>query len=122
MLVSMAKYFVVGGLGTITHLSLLYATVEYLSFEPLVGSSVVFIWVVIQSYLLNKNWTFENNSKHTSTLPRYLVVSGIGFLSNLLLRYLMINVLELWYMLAQILTVTVIPAMNFLLNKYWTFS
>jgi putative flippase GtrA len=122
MLVSMVKYFVVGGLGTITHLSLLYATVEYLSFEPLVGSSVVFIWVVIQSYLLNKNWTFENNSKHTSTLPRYLVVSGIGFLSNLLLMYLMINVLELWYMLAQILTVTVIPAMNFLLNKYWTFS
>jgi putative flippase GtrA len=122
MLVSAAKYLVVGGLGTVTHLSLLYVTVEHLSFEPLLGSSTVFIWVVIQSYLLNKNWTFDNDSKHSSALPRYLVVSGIGFLSNLLLMYLMINFLGLWYMLAQILTATVIPAMNFLLNKYWTFS
>ena len=50
------------------------------------------------------------------------MVSGIGFIGNFLLMFLMLNILGLWYMFAQILTALVIPLMNFLLNKYWTFS
>lgn len=122
MIASAAKYIVVGLLGTATHLSLLYFTVEFFLFSPLLGSSIAFVWVVIQSYLLNKNWTFENDKKHSSTLPRYLIVSGIGFLGNFLMMYVLLNIFGLWYMLAQILTALVIPVINFLLNKHWTFS
>ena len=122
MIASAAKYIVVGILGTATHLGLLYVTVEFFFFSPLLGSSTAFVWVVIQSYLLNHNWTFQSDQKHACTLPRYLIVSGVGFLSNFLLMYFMVNVLEIWYMTAQILTALVIPIMNFLLNRYWTFS
>jgi putative flippase GtrA len=122
VIVSAAKYFVVGILGTATHLSLLYLAVEFFAFSPLLGTSVAFIWVVIQSYFLNRNWTFQSDKKHTSTLPRYLIVSGIGFMTNFLLMFFMLEVLGLWYMFAQILTALVVPLMNFLLNKYWTFS
>jgi putative flippase GtrA len=122
MIASAAKYIVVGILGTATHLALLYVTVEFFFFSPLLGSSTAFVWVVIQSYLLNRNWTFQSDKKHTRTLPRYLIVSGVGFLSNFLLMYFMVNVLGIWYMTAQILTALVIPIMNFLLNRYWTFS
>jgi putative flippase GtrA len=122
MIASAAKYIVVGVLGTATHLALLYVTVEFFFFSPLLGSSTAFVWVVIQSYLLNRNWTFQSDQKHTRTLPRYLIVSGVGFLSNFLLMYFMVNVLGIWYMTAQILTALVIPIMNFLLNRYWTFS
>lgn len=122
MIASAAKYIVVGILGTATHLALLYLTVEFFLFSPLIGSSTAFIFVVIQSYILNRNWTFQSEKSHTSTLPRYLIVSGVGFLSNFLLMYFMVNVLGIWYMTAQILTALVIPIMNFLLNRYWTFS
>ena len=122
MIVSAAKYFVVGVLGTATHLFLLYIAVEFVYLSPLLGTSAAFIWVVIQSYLLNRNWTFQSDKKHTSTLPRYLIVSGIGFITNFLLMFFMLEVLGLWYIFAQILTALVVPLMNFLLNKYWTFS
>ncbi len=122
MIIHATKYLVVGVLGTLTHLSLLYITVEFLTFSPILGSSLAFIWVVLQSYLLNRNWTFQSDKAHITTLPRYIVVSVAGFLTNLLIMFVMVNVLGLWYMLAQTVTILVIPALNFLLNKYWTFS
>ena len=122
MIVPAAKYLVVGGLGTVTHLSLLYIAVEFFAMPPLLGSCTAFIWVVIQSYFLNRNWTFQSDREHSSALPRYLVVSGIGFVGNLSIMFVMLNVFGLWYMLAQASVAVVIPVMNFLLNKYWTFS
>ena len=122
MIVPAAKYAIVGVLGTLTHLGLLYVSVEFLHFTPLPSSSTAFIWVVLQSYWLNRNWTFQSDKKHAITLLRYIIVSVVGFLTNLLIMFVMISVLELWYMFAQLVTILVIPATNFLLNKYWTFS
>jgi putative flippase GtrA len=122
MIASAAKYFVVGALGTVTHLTLLYITVEFFLFSPLLGTSCAFIWVATQSYLLNRNWTFRSSKKHSSTLPRFLIVSIIGFLGNFGMMYVLLNIFSLWYMLAQMLTALVIPIMGFLLNKYWAFS
>ncbi len=122
MIIPAAKYLVVGLLGTATHLSLLYVAVEFLHMQPLLGSCAAFVWVVIQSYLLNRNWTFQSTRGHTSAMARYMAVSGLGFLGNLLIMYVMLDVFGLWYMLAQASTALVIPLMNFLLNKYWTFS
>jgi putative flippase GtrA len=122
MIIPAAKYLVVGILGTATHLSLLYLAVEFLHMPPLLGSSAAFVVVVVQSYLLNRNWTFQSDREHSSALPRYLAVSGLGFVGNLTIMFVMFNILGLWYMLAQASAAVVIPAMNFLLNKYWTFS
>ncbi len=122
MIVPAVKYLVVGGLGTVTHLSLLYIAVEFFGVPPLLGSCTAFIWVVIQSYFLHRNWTFRSDREHSSALPRYLVVSGIGFAGNLAIMFVMFNILGAWYMLAQASAAIVIPILNFILNKYWTFS
>ncbi len=122
MIVNAAKYLVVGAIGTVTHLSLLYISVEYLRMPPLLASCAAFVWVVMQSYILNRNWTFQSKREHASALPRYLAVSGIGFLTNLSIMFVMLNIMGLWYMLAQASAAIVVPAMNFLLNTFWTFS
>jgi putative flippase GtrA len=122
VVVSAAKYFVVGAIGTVTHLTILYFCVDILLISALLGSSIGFTWVVIQSYLLNRNWTFESKKQHRSALPRYLTVSCIGFLTNLLIMFVAVDIYNVFYMLAQTLTIIVVPGMNFLLNKFWAFS
>ncbi len=116
------RYFFVGLLGTIAHFSLLYISVEYFSISPIVGSSAAFIWVVIQSYFLNRNWTFKSDRRHMSAIPRYVAVSIFSFICNLVIMSTMLNVFGLPYMLAQATVVLVIPLSNFLLIKHWTFS
>ncbi len=122
MVVSAAKYFIVGAIGTVTHLVVLYCCVEFMFLSALVGSSVGFTWVVIQSYFLNRNWTFESDKQHRSALPRYIVVSCVGFITNLFIMFIAVDVLHVFYLAAQLLTITVVPGMNFLLNKFWAFS
>lgn len=122
MVNSVSKYAVVGILGTVTHLGLLYIFVEWLGVPPLPATSIVFVWVVLQSYVLNKNWVFENDNSHATSLPRFVVVSVTGFFGNLGIMYLMVNVVGLWYMAAQAVTILIIPPMNYLMNRYWTFS
>lgn len=121
-MMSAAKYVVVGVVGYLTYFLLLVVCVEYLALSPLLGSSIGFVWVVVQSYFLNKDWTFKSDKKHAQALPRYVIASSICFTFNLTIMYLMINVLGIWYLLAQAIAAVAIPAINFLLNKHWTFS
>jgi len=122
VVVSASKYFIVGALGTVTHLAVLYFCVEFMLLTAVVGSSVGFTWVVIQSYFLNRNWTFESDKQHRSALPRYIVVSCVGFVTNLFIMFIAVDVFHVFYLIAQLLTITVVPGMNFLLNKFWSFS
>lgn len=122
MINSFSKYAAVGVLGTVTHLSLLYVFVEWFGIPPLPATSIAFVWVGLQSYLLSKTWVFDSDSSHATSLPRFIIVSLTGFFGNLGIMYLLINILDFWYMGAQMVTILVIPPMNYLMNRYWTFS
>lgn len=119
---SVSRYALVGMLGTATHLALLYGLVEWAALPPLLATSLAFCWVVLQSYWLNRNWVFQSDSRHVSSLPKFVIASLLGLTANFGLMYLMIEVLDLWYMAAQIVTILVIPPMNYLLYRYWTFA
>lgn len=122
MLKSFSKYALVGILGTATHLGLLYILVEFARMSPLLSTSIAFVWVVLQTYFLARSWVFRSDKKHSTSLPRFVVVSVTGFFANLGIMYVMVNVLGIWYMAAQTVTIVVIPPFNFLMNRYWTFS
>tara|TARA_R110001592_G_scaffold319724_3_gene597485 strand:- start:13929 stop:14297 length:369 start_codon:yes stop_codon:yes gene_type:complete len=116
------RYAVVGILGTSLHFLLLFIFVEKFSQDPVLSSIAAFPAVVILSYVLNKNWTFESDKAHAIALPKYLTVCFVSLMNNFLLMYLLVNVLEIWYMAAQAFSIAVIPVINFILKKYWAFA
>jgi putative flippase GtrA len=116
------RYGIVGAFGTVTHVGLLALLVEVLSLPPVVSSSAAFVVVVIISYCLNYKWTFRAKSKHTTALFRYTTVSLVGFSLNLGIMYLIVDVLHLWYLIGQMISIIVIPISNFFLNSKWAFK
>jgi len=116
------KYAAVGVLGTVTHLSLLYVLVEWFGVPPLPATSAAFVWVVLQSFLLSHVWVFQSDNSVSTSLPRFIVVSLTGFFGNLAIMYVLISMLGVWYMGAQMVTILIIPPVNYLMNRYWTFS
>lgn len=117
-----SRYVVVGILGTATHFLLLYVFVEMFAQDPVVASIAAFPVVVWLSYVLNKNWTFESDKAHMVALPKYLLVCLVSLMNNFLLMYLLVNIVEIWYMAAQACSIAVIPIINFILKKYWAFA
>ena len=115
------RYAVVGVLGTAIHFGVLAALVELGAVDPVLASAAGFIVTLIVSYVLNHRWTFASPVGHRTAFIRYTAVSMLGLGLNSLIMYLAVHVFGLWYIAGQALVVAVVPAVNFVLNRWWSF-
>lgn len=117
------RYGLVGVIGTLLDLGVLYILVEFAHFPILLGASCSFGVAVINNFVLNKVWTFENQEKNYKTqFIKFLLVSLIGLALTNGLMFLFVNIMAIWYLFAKILTSAVVVVWNFTLNKLWTFA
>ena len=117
------KYSIVGVLGTAIDIGSLYLLVEYAHMEVIPASVLSFLLAVINNFILNKAWTFQNKSKNYRKLfLKFLTVSVIGLLLTVFCMYLFVNIASIWYVFAKALTSLIVLSWNFLGNKFWTFN
>ena len=117
----MMRYAVVGVIGTAIHFGVLAVLVELAALDAVLASAAGFLVTLMVSYVLNHRWTFESSAPHGATFGRYAAVSLLGLGLNSMIMYLAVNIFGLWYILAQALVVIVVPAVNYTLNRSWTF-
>ena len=117
------KFAIVGVINTLINLAVLYIFTEFLGIYYLVSAIFAFIVANINSFLLNKIWTFKENIKHkaASRYIKFVVVSVIALVVNLIFLYAAVEYFKLWYMFAQVLAVILNFLINFFGNKIWTF-
>ena len=115
------RYGVVGVIGTVLHIALTVAQVEWLALDPVLASAVAFVVVLLVSYVLNHTWTFAASIAPLAGLVRYSIVTVFSFALNLGIMATVTKILHWDYRLGLALIVLVIPAINFTLNARWTF-
>ncbi len=116
------KYCVVGGIGTLIDVGVLYLLVERFSFSVLLATTIAFLLAVTHNFLLNKWWTFQNTSKNYRKLfLKFLLISVGGLGITMVSMWVLVYVVHVWYIFAKILTSVVVLVWNFLGNKLWTF-
>ena len=89
-LAQLARFAVVGGLGTVTNLVLFYLLVDSPRFAvlaPLAGATVCFAVAVTENYVLNELWTFRGRVGGPSGLSlaryaKFVAASLLGFAVN----------------------------------------
>ena len=74
----MVRYGLVGLLGTVLHFTCVILLVEFAHFDPILGSALGFLLVLLVSYSLNRTWTFRSRNRGKRQFLRYLFVSSIG--------------------------------------------
>ncbi|WP_074114460.1 GtrA family protein [Paenibacillus sp. P46E] len=115
------SYVFVGGIGTLAHTGTLWLLTELADFNPLLSSTCGFFLSLIISYYLNSILTFKQKF-HIHFFLKYLAVSLTGLLVNLSIIYTVQNILNWNYMIGQLISIVVVPILNFALNKYWAFT
>lgn len=115
------RYVVVGAVGTVGYVCILKMFVDGLKQEPVMSSGISFILIVMATYLGNYFWTFQSSTHHFVVLPRFACIALIGFVLNVAIMYLSVDVLGLWYLVGALMTVFVVPVSNFVLHVYWSF-
>ena len=117
------KYAIVGCVGTAIDLGSLYVFVEVLRIHLLLATAMSFILAVINNFVLNKYWTFQNKSSNIrKQFIKFLIVSIIGLLLTEVFMVLLVYGLKIWYMASKLITSSLVLMWNFLANKYWTFK
>lgn len=116
------KYAIVGVLGTAIDLGALYILVEYARMDVILASVFSFLLAVVNNFIINKAWTFQNKSKNYRKLfIKFLIVSLVGLLLTVSCMHLFVNVANIWYIFAKAITSLIVLSWNFLGNKFWTF-
>lgn len=114
------KYGIVGVMGTAIHYMTLVLLVEIYAFDSKVASAIGFIITVAASYVLNRFWTFKSG-RDARQFFKYAIVSTNGFILNLLIMFLGVDVIKLNYKIAQLFVIGVLPFVNYVFNRLWVF-
>lgn len=115
------RFGVVGVLTALLHYALLFFCVDWMGLNVILGSSLGFIIAVAFNYLMHHKWTFDEPAPHQRTLRRYLVMIGCGFVINASCMYLIEQMWEMHYLLAQTLAMVAVVLWNFVLANTWVF-
>jgi dolichol-phosphate mannosyltransferase len=117
------KFGVVGGIGTIVNIIILYLLTEKVGIYYLISAIFSFIIAMSSNFILNKIWTFKENIR-LGIKKKYLqfsLISILALLVNLLFLYIFTEFFGIYYIISQILGIGISLIINFLGNKLWTF-
>lgn len=118
------KYLIAGSIGTFVNLALLYFFTDILLIWYLLSAVLAFILSFFVSFFLQKFWTFSDRDKDKMyrQMAGFLLVALANLVLNTLLMYLLVDGLEIWYMLAQFIISAFIAVESYLIYKFLIFN
>ena len=117
------KFAIVGGIGTLVNLSILYIFTEIVGLLYLISAVISFITALVNNYILNKIWTFQEDVKEKiiGKSIRYAIICSIALFANLLVLFVLVEFFYIYYLIAEIGAIVFVFGINFIGNRFWTF-
>lgn len=116
------SYGMVGLASLVSYLFLFFLLVEWFEVQPVLACVLSYPASVALSYLGQFHFVFKSPHTHSTSLPRFLVLTIIGFLIILLSEKLFTGFFGLWYGFGQMIACILVPCSNFFFGKYWAFG
>ena len=116
------KFGIVGALNTSIQFVVFVVLFRWLNIPMLVASGVGYLAGIINSYLINRVWTFEVREKRqTGEFLRFVAVNIVSMGVNLGTLKMLADGVGLMPEVAQVLAIGSSLVVNFSGNKWWTF-
>lgn len=118
------KYGIVGTIGTIINLSVLYVLTEYFKIYYIFSEIIGFLIGIVINYLINKRWTFKENIKSDIFLKyiKYTSICTFTLILNLIILFVLVEFFYIWYIFAELMAIVFCFLINFFGNKFLTFK
>jgi len=118
------KFAIVGAIGTIVNLSILYFLTEFANVYYIISEIIAFMLSALNNYILNKIWTFKEKIQE-QIIKKYFqftLVCLVSLLFNISILFILVEYFNLWYILAELIAIICSFLINFLGSKLWTFK
>ena len=109
------------GIGSNVVLYLAYLLITSLGIGHKTAMTLLYVVGILQTFLLNRRWTFNHNGKVHSTFIRYVITYAMGYLINLIALYILVDRYGLPHQVMQGILIFTVAVFLFLLQKFWVF-
>lgn len=117
------RFGTVGLAATGIHWIVLSLVVETFGILTSLANGLAFLCAASVTYLGQSLWVFSARSHHNAMqVLRFTLSLAIGFVANVCIMALTIHVLGLPYQAGFLLGIIVVPALSFLINRFWVFN
>jgi putative flippase GtrA len=117
------KFGVVGGTGYVVNLFVFALLDQALGVHHLLSALGAFCVAVTNNFLLNRHWTFQATEGHAGfQAARFFTVSVLALGVNLVLLYVLVDLVSAPELPSQAVSVAAAMPFNFVGNKLWTFG
>ncbi len=120
-----AKYYAVGASGVLVNLGLLFYLTEYVGLWYFLSYTLAISASITSNFILNKFWTFRDSINSQRTVVMYVKFASVSFLGMAIQLgsvYFLVESLSVYYMLAALISISIAGAINFIINRSWTFG
>lgn len=115
------RYAVVG-IGSNVALYLAYLVLTYFGLGHKTAMTLVYAVGILQTFLLNSQWTFGHKGDTRGAFIRYVIVYLLGYLVNLSGLLIFVDVIGFSHQWIQGVMIIIVALMLFVLQKLWVFD
>ncbi len=120
--IKFVKFGLVGATGLVVDFGITYLCKEKLKWNKFVANSCGFSLAVINNFILNRIWTFNNtNTQWEGQFGKFVLFALIGLGLNNLLLYIFHSKLKLNFYVSKGIATVVVFVWNFFSNYIFTF-
>ena len=121
--VQLVRFCLVGASGYVVNLAVYTLLLKGAGLHYLAAATGSFLVAVTSNYTWNRLWTFRGQRGHVAYQGlRFLVVSTVALLANLVVLHLLVTWGGVGKVLAQALAIVLVTPWNFVGNKLWSFG
>jgi putative flippase GtrA len=116
------KFVVVGVLSTMVNYGLFYILLTYSHLDYKIASAIGFIAGVCAGFLLNKSWTFSNDSEAGKYVFKYFILYTVSLAVSLLFLKITVEKFNIDARVANVLSIGITTVINFIGTKWMVFK
>ncbi|EGO62812.1 GtrA family protein [Acetonema longum] len=123
MLKSFVKFSLVGASGVVVNMAV-YTLAMYAGLHYLAAAIIAFCFAVTNNFYWNLIWTFrgQGNKSTRDKYCRFVLVSVLNLVVNLLILKTLVESFSLDKALAQLVAIGLVSLLNFVMNRRFTFN
>jgi putative flippase GtrA len=115
------RFMLVGAANTVVYAAA-YMALGRVAVHYVVASVLAYAIAVLNSYVLNRRWTFRSHAPHAPEMARFACAQLLGVGANLALLAALVEVARFHHLAAQALAFPVASLITFAVNRQWAFA
>lgn len=115
------RYFFVGVLVNIIGY-IIYVLLAYFGITPAKSMSILYVVGALLGFYFNRSFTFQYDGKVSYAICRYVLVLMIGYLLNLSIFFIFIDMFGYPHYFVQAIAIIVVAFFMFMMSRIFVFS